>query len=56
MARCEYCQEDCDGYLKPLDKNAHICVFDMAYKQWLDINWYGHNMQIPIKYCPMCRS
>lgn len=52
---CEHCQEDFDGYYKPLDKNGHICIFDTAYKKYLDIEWYGHKMEIDIKYCPMCR-
>ena len=51
---CEYCQENFDGYYKPLDKNGHICVFDIPYKQFLNIDWYGHKMQIDIKYCPKC--
>ncbi|MBQ4123599.1 hypothetical protein IJD44_07780 [bacterium] len=51
---CEYCKEDFDGYYKTLDKNGHVCIFDMAYEQILDINWYGHKMKINISYCPMC--
>ena len=51
---CKYCIEDFDGYYKPLDKNGHICVFDMPHKKILNIDWYGHRMQININYCPMC--
>lgn len=51
---CEYCKEDFDGYYRPLDKNGYICVFDTPHKKYLNINWYGHNMQIDIKYCPIC--
>lgn len=52
--KCEYCTEDFDGYYKPLDKNAHICIFDTPHKKYIDINWYGHKMQIDINFCPMC--
>ena len=51
---CQYCNEDFDGYYKPLDKNAHVCVFDTPHEKILDINWYGHKMKININYCPMC--
>lgn len=51
---CEYCQEDFDGWYKPLDKNGHFCIFDKPYEKILDISWYGHKMKIPINYCPMC--
>lgn len=54
MEKCEYCNEDFDGYYKPLDKNAHVCVFDKLYEKVLDINWYGHKMKIDINFCPMC--
>ena len=51
---CEYCNEDFEGYYRPLDKNAHVCVFDTPHEKILDINWYGHKMKININYCPMC--
>ena len=25
---CEYCKEDFDGYVRALDKNGHVCIFD----------------------------
>ena len=51
---CEYCKEDFDGYVRALDKNGHVCIFDKVYEKILDIDWYGHNMKIPINYCPKC--
>lgn len=51
---CEHCKEEFDGYYRPLDRNAHICIFDEPCEQILDINWYGHKMKININYCPMC--
>lgn len=53
---CEYCEEDFEGYVKPLDKNAHIAIFNKPYGKILDINWYGHKMEIKINYCPKCRK
>lgn len=52
---CEYCNEDFDGYYRPLDKNAHVTVFDKPHEKILEIDWYGHRMKLPINYCPMCR-
>ena len=38
--RCEYCNTDSDGYVKPIEKNGHAFVrFDGECK---------------IRYCPMC--
>lgn len=51
---CEYCQEDFDGYYRTLDKNGHICIFDMPYEKILEVKWYGHKIKININYCPMC--
>ena len=39
---------------KPLDKNAHVCIFDKPHEKILDINWYGHKIKIDINYCPKC--
>ena len=52
MCRCKYCEEDRDGYFYPLDKNAHVLI----YNKLLRINWYGHHMNIDVNYCPMCRQ
>lgn len=52
---CEYCNEDYDGWYKPLDKNGHLCIFDTPHEKILEIDWYGHRMKVPINYCPMCR-
>lgn len=54
MSECEYCHEDYDGYCRPLDKNAHVCVFDNIANHYMRVDWYGHSMNIPINYCPMC--
>lgn len=53
---CKYCQEDFDGWYKPLDKNGHVCIiFGRPYEKILYVNWYGHKIKLDINYCPMCR-
>ncbi len=46
---CEYCKTDCDGYIQPLDKNAHVFLREIRTKANLSISWYGHFMDVPIK-------
>ena len=48
---CEYCHEDRDGYVMPLDKNAH------AYYKFPDklVLKFGREMrECKINFCPMC--
>lgn len=51
---CDYCNEDSDGYVKPLEKNGHAFVrFGMdGWELSLKANgWHG---SAKIRYCPMC--
>ena len=51
---CEYCHEDSNGYVKPIEKNNHAFVrFDMdGWELSLKANgWHG---SAKIRYCPMC--
>ena len=51
---CEYCHEDIEGYVKPIEKNGHAFVrFGMnGWELSLKANgWHG---SAKIKYCPMC--
>lgn len=51
---CEYCHEDSDGYVKPIEKNSHAFVrFGMdGWELSLKANgWHG---EARIKFCPMC--
>ena len=51
---CEYCNEDSDGYVKPIEKNSHAFVrFGMdGWELSLKANgWHG---SAKIRYCPMC--
>ena len=47
---CDYCHEDSDGYVKPIEKNCHAVIFGSVL--YLKANgWRG---EVEIKYCPMC--
>lgn len=51
---CEYCNEDADGFVTPLEKNGHAFVrFGMnGWELSLKANgWHG---SAKIRYCPMC--
>ena len=51
---CEYCNEDADGYVKPIEKNCHAFIrFGMnGWELSLKANgWHG---SAKIRYCPMC--
>ena len=51
---CEYCNEDSDGYVTPIEKNNHAFVrFGMnGWELSLKANgWHG---SAKIRYCPMC--
>ena len=51
---CEYCHEDSNGYVKPVEKNCHAFIrFGMdGWELSLKANgWHG---SAKIMYCPMC--
>lgn len=50
QANCDYCHEDSDGYVRPIEKNAHAVLFMGV----LRIKGYGHKWDVKINYCPMC--
>ena len=51
---CEYCHEDFDGYVKPIEKNNHAFVrFGMTGWE-LDLKANGWHGSAKIRYCPMC--
>ena len=51
QARCEYCNEDFDGYVKPIEKNCHAFITD---ENKLYIKLGGLRRECRINYCPMC--
>ena len=50
QTNCDYCHEDQDGYVVPLDKNAHACI----YRGKLSLRANGWHGSTKIRYCPMC--
>lgn len=54
LGRCEYCNEDSDGYVKPLEKNGHAFVW-FGMNGWvLNLRAKGWRNEVKINYCPMC--
>lgn len=51
---CEYCHEDSDGYVMPLEKNGHVFI-RFGMNGWeLSLHAKGWHGSTKIKYCPMC--
>jgi hypothetical protein len=51
---CEYCNEDSDGYVKPLEKNCHAFIH-FGMDGWeLSLSAKGWHGSAKIRYCPMC--
>ena len=51
---CEYCNEDADGFVTPLEKNNHAFV-RFGMNGWeLDLKANGWHGSAKIRYCPMC--
>ena len=51
---CEYCHEDVDGYVKPIEKNCHAFV-RFGMNGWvLELKAKGWHGDVKIQYCPMC--
>lgn len=53
--KCEYCHTDLEGYIVPLDKNAHVYLHSENRYHWmLCIKACGWRKDVPINFCPMC--
>lgn len=51
---CEYCNEDADGYVKPIEKNCHAFI-RFGMNGWeLSLKANGWHRSAKIRYCPMC--
>lgn len=51
---CEYCNEDSDGYVKPVEKNGHAFI-RFGINGWeLSLKANGWHGDAKIRYCPMC--
>lgn len=54
QAACEYCHEDSDGYVMPLEKNCHAFI-RYGMNGWeLILKAKGWHGSAKIKYCPIC--
>ena len=52
--RCEYCNTDSDGYVKPIEKNGHAFV-RFGMNGWvISLRANGWNGECKIRYCPVC--
>ena len=51
---CEYCHEDSDGYVFPLEKSGHAHI-RFGMDGWtLSVKYGTWRKNIRINYCPMC--
>ena len=50
QTNCEYCHTDSDGYIFPLDKNAHAFID----RDEIVLKANGWRGKAKIKYCPIC--
>lgn len=51
---CEYCNEDANGFVTPLEKNGHAFV-RFGMNGWeLSLRANGWHGSAKIRYCPMC--
>lgn len=48
---CEYCHEDRDGYIVPIEKNCHAYLI---YPDKLMLKFDREHLECKINYCPMC--
>lgn len=55
QTNCDYCHEDSDGYVIPLEKNCHVLVRRSPLDGWiLSVKYGAWRKNVPIKFCPMC--
>ena len=51
---CEYCHEDFDKYVKPIEKNGHAYIHFGMNGWCLELSAKGWHGETKINYCPMC--
>lgn len=51
---CEYCYEDSDGYVRPIEKNSHAWLVRRGKTMKLRICFKGEYRECDILFCPMC--
>lgn len=51
---CDYCHENFDGYVRPIEKNSHAFIY-FGMNGWeLNLRAKGWRGSAKIMYCPMC--
>lgn len=51
---CEYCHEDSEGYVRPIEKNSHAWLVRRGRTMKLRIGFKGEYRECDILFCPMC--
>ena len=51
---CEYCHEDSDGDVRPVEKNSHAWLVRRGRTMKLRVGFKGEYRECDILFCPMC--
>lgn len=51
---CEYCHEDSDGFVRPIEKNSHAWLVRRGRTMKLHISFKGEYRECDVLFCPMC--
>ena len=51
---CDYCHEDSDGYVRPIEKNSHAWLVRRGRTMKLRVGLKGEYRECDILFCPMC--
>ena len=51
---CEYCHEESDGYVRPIEKNSHAWLVRRGRTTKLRVCFKGEYRECDILFCPMC--
>ena len=54
VGNCPYCHEDSDGFVFPIEKNGHACVWHDVDGWVISMKAKGWRGSCRIKFCPMC--
>ena len=54
VGNCPYCHEDSDGFVFPIEKNGHACVWHDVDGWVISLKAKGWSGSCRIKFCPMC--
>ena len=54
VGNCPYCHEDSDGFVFPIEKNGHACIWHDIDGWAISLKAKGWRGSCHIKFCPMC--